>query len=234
MILKGPEFPRLEKKRRRVFFVAFREFKPLSWMTLSRSILSDKTTLWNTLFVSWPLTAILSSGALWVCVVLNPHCKSEEKSSWLKQLKKWGDMDVCPLEDGNYGSELPNITNALPQSNLAQGQHEHTHRYTYGVIKIWIRTRLNLNLNVVTLGQIRWDNMTITITDRVCVCVCCFSQTLCPGRGGRCSAGQSRPATSTGRTVTSRGSSAATTTCLHPTRERGRACCSTHRACRSG
>ncbi|XP_031710716.1 zinc finger SWIM domain-containing protein 5 [Anarrhichthys ocellatus] len=59
-------------------------------------------------------------GALWVCVVLNPHCKSEEKSGWLKQLKKWGDLDVCPLEDGNYGSELPNITNALPQSNLAQ------------------------------------------------------------------------------------------------------------------
>uniref|UniRef100_A0A8C2XAF8 Zinc finger, SWIM-type containing 5 n=1 Tax=Cyclopterus lumpus TaxID=8103 RepID=A0A8C2XAF8_CYCLU len=58
--------------------------------------------------------------ALWVCVVLNPHCKSEEKSGWLKQLKKWGDLDVCPLEDGNYGSELPNITNALPQSNLAQ------------------------------------------------------------------------------------------------------------------
>uniref|UniRef100_A0A8B9L4X6 Zinc finger, SWIM-type containing 5 n=1 Tax=Astyanax mexicanus TaxID=7994 RepID=A0A8B9L4X6_ASTMX len=59
-------------------------------------------------------------GALWVCIVLNPHCKSEEKTAWLKQLKKWGDMDICPLEDGNYGSELPNITNALPQSNLAQ------------------------------------------------------------------------------------------------------------------
>uniref|UniRef100_A0A8C2X797 Zinc finger, SWIM-type containing 5 n=1 Tax=Cyclopterus lumpus TaxID=8103 RepID=A0A8C2X797_CYCLU len=43
-------------------------------------------------------------GALWVCVVLNPHCKSEEKSGWLKQLKKWGDLDVCPLEDGNYDS----------------------------------------------------------------------------------------------------------------------------------
>lgn len=62
-----------------------------------------------------------------MCVVLNPHCKSEEKSGWLKQLKKWGDMDVCPLEDGNYGSELPNITNALPQSNLAPGQHTGTH-----------------------------------------------------------------------------------------------------------
>lgn len=62
-----------------------------------------------------------STGALWVCIVLNPHCKSEEKSAWLKQLKKWSDMDICPLEDGNYGSELPNITNALPQSNLAHG-----------------------------------------------------------------------------------------------------------------
>uniref|UniRef100_A0AAR2J102 ZSWIM4-8 C-terminal domain-containing protein n=1 Tax=Pygocentrus nattereri TaxID=42514 RepID=A0AAR2J102_PYGNA len=59
-------------------------------------------------------------GALWVCIVLNPHCKSEEKSAWLKQLKKWGDMDICPLEDGNYGSELPNITNALPQNSLAR------------------------------------------------------------------------------------------------------------------
>uniref|UniRef100_A0A8C8SQ20 Zinc finger SWIM-type containing 5 n=1 Tax=Pelusios castaneus TaxID=367368 RepID=A0A8C8SQ20_9SAUR len=56
-------------------------------------------------------------GALWVCVVLNPHCKLEEKSCWLRQLRKWGDMDVCPLEDGNYGSELPNITNALTQTS---------------------------------------------------------------------------------------------------------------------
>ncbi|XP_029474705.1 zinc finger SWIM domain-containing protein 5 [Rhinatrema bivittatum] len=56
-------------------------------------------------------------GALWVCIVLNPHCKPEEKSCWLRQLRKWGDMDVCPLQDGNYGNELPNITNALPQSS---------------------------------------------------------------------------------------------------------------------
>ncbi|XP_040190294.1 zinc finger SWIM domain-containing protein 5 isoform X1 [Rana temporaria] len=56
-------------------------------------------------------------GALWVCIVLNPHCKPEEKAAWLRQLRKWNDMDVCPLEDGNYGNDLPNITNALPQSN---------------------------------------------------------------------------------------------------------------------
>ncbi|KAM3838945.1 zinc finger SWIM domain-containing protein 5 [Vipera latastei] len=56
-------------------------------------------------------------GALWVCVVLNPHCTLEEKACWLRQLRKWGDMDVCPLEDGNYSNELPNITSALTQSS---------------------------------------------------------------------------------------------------------------------
>ncbi|KAE8609935.1 hypothetical protein XENTR_v10011952 [Xenopus tropicalis] len=56
-------------------------------------------------------------GALWVCIVLNPHCKPEEKACWLRQLRKWHDMDVCPLEDGNYSNDLPNITNALPQNN---------------------------------------------------------------------------------------------------------------------
>ena len=62
--------------------------------------------------------------------MLNPHCKSEEKGGWLKQRKKWSDMDICPLEDGNYGSELPNITNALPQSNLAQGERLAQHSNT--------------------------------------------------------------------------------------------------------
>ncbi|CAO2592677.1 Zinc finger SWIM domain-containing protein 6, partial [Lemmus lemmus] len=54
-------------------------------------------------------------GALWMCIVLNPHCKLEQKTSWLKQLKKWNSVDVCPWEDGNHGGELPNLTNALPQ-----------------------------------------------------------------------------------------------------------------------
>uniref|UniRef100_A0A8C1RMK9 Zinc finger SWIM-type containing 6 n=1 Tax=Cyprinus carpio TaxID=7962 RepID=A0A8C1RMK9_CYPCA len=54
-------------------------------------------------------------GALWMCIVLNPHCKPEQKAAWLRQLKKWNSVDVCPLEDGNHGNELPNLTNALPQ-----------------------------------------------------------------------------------------------------------------------
>ncbi|KAG7280149.1 hypothetical protein CRUP_003776 [Coryphaenoides rupestris] len=59
-------------------------------------------------------------GALWMCVVLNPHCKRQQKSSWLQQLRRWSSVDVCPLEDGNHGNELTNLTNALPQ-----GPHGH-------------------------------------------------------------------------------------------------------------
>uniref|UniRef100_A0A3Q3A4X6 Zinc finger SWIM-type containing 6 n=1 Tax=Kryptolebias marmoratus TaxID=37003 RepID=A0A3Q3A4X6_KRYMA len=54
-------------------------------------------------------------GALWMCIVLNPHCKAKQKALWLQQLRRWNGMDVCPLEDGNHGSELINLTNALPQ-----------------------------------------------------------------------------------------------------------------------
>ncbi|KAF4796454.1 zinc finger SWIM domain-containing protein 6 isoform X3 [Turdus rufiventris] len=61
--------------------------------------------------------------ALWMCIVLNPHCKLEQKVSWLTQLKKWNGMDVCPWEDGNHGNELPNLTNALPQGANANQEH---------------------------------------------------------------------------------------------------------------
>ncbi|PKU32721.1 zinc finger swim hypothetical protein [Limosa lapponica baueri] len=70
-------------------------------------------------------------GALWMCIVLNPHCKLEQKASWLKQLKKWNSVDVCPWEDGNHGNELPNLTNALPQG--ANANQELLHK---GVISI--------------------------------------------------------------------------------------------------
>uniref|UniRef100_A0A8C7ZZ57 Zinc finger SWIM-type containing 6 n=1 Tax=Oryzias sinensis TaxID=183150 RepID=A0A8C7ZZ57_9TELE len=53
-------------------------------------------------------------GALWMCIVLNPHCKPEQKGCWLRQLRRWNGVDVCPLEDGNHGNELANLTNALP------------------------------------------------------------------------------------------------------------------------
>ena len=66
---------------------------------------------------------VLSTGALWMCIVLNPHCKPEQKSSWLRQLRRWNSVDVCPWEDGNHGNELPNLTHSLPQgAHGNQGQ----------------------------------------------------------------------------------------------------------------
>uniref|UniRef100_A0A8C6T2I0 Zinc finger SWIM-type containing 6 n=1 Tax=Neogobius melanostomus TaxID=47308 RepID=A0A8C6T2I0_9GOBI len=58
-------------------------------------------------------------GALWMCVVLNPHCKLEQKVVWLRQLRRWNSVDICPLEDGNHGSDLTNLTNALSQGPAA-------------------------------------------------------------------------------------------------------------------
>ncbi|CAI9548923.1 unnamed protein product, partial [Staurois parvus] len=67
-----------------------------------------------------------------MCIVLNPHCKSEQKASWLKQLKKWNSVDVCPWEDGNHVSELPNLTNALPQpGNANQDSSHRPHRTVF-------------------------------------------------------------------------------------------------------
>ncbi|XP_035170154.1 zinc finger SWIM domain-containing protein 6-like [Oxyura jamaicensis] len=71
-------------------------------------------------------------GALWMCIVLNPHCKLEQKASWLKQLKKWNSVDVCPWEDGNHGNEVPNLTNALPQGeNSNQDSSNRPHRTVF-------------------------------------------------------------------------------------------------------
>uniref|UniRef100_A0A9J7ZV45 ZSWIM4-8 C-terminal domain-containing protein n=1 Tax=Cyprinus carpio carpio TaxID=630221 RepID=A0A9J7ZV45_CYPCA len=72
-------------------------------------------------------------GALWMCIVLNPHCKPEQKAAWLRQLKKWNSVDVCPLEDGNHGNELPNLTNALPQGAHDLGTRPHRTVFTRAI-----------------------------------------------------------------------------------------------------
>ncbi|XP_028319113.1 zinc finger SWIM domain-containing protein 6-like [Gouania willdenowi] len=71
-------------------------------------------------------------GALWTCIVLNPHCKPEQKSLWLKLLRRWSSVDVCPLEEGNHGNDLTNLTNVLPQ--VAPGNQDllsHPHRTVF-------------------------------------------------------------------------------------------------------
>ncbi|XP_053438492.1 zinc finger SWIM domain-containing protein 4 isoform X2 [Nycticebus coucang] len=48
-------------------------------------------------------------GALWVCVILSPHCKPEERTGWLQLLTKWDKLEVCPLEEGNYSFDGPSL-----------------------------------------------------------------------------------------------------------------------------
>ncbi|XP_069460474.1 zinc finger SWIM domain-containing protein 4 [Ambystoma mexicanum] len=65
-------------------------------------------------------------GALWVCVLLNPHCKPEERGVWLELLKKWNNMDVCPLEEGNYSFDAPGASSVLqfPSSHNPVGARQ--------------------------------------------------------------------------------------------------------------
>nr|CAD7568287.1 unnamed protein product [Timema californicum] len=46
-------------------------------------------------------------GALWVCIVLNPHCTQSEKQHWKALLEKWTLIDVCPQEDPDFRPQPP-------------------------------------------------------------------------------------------------------------------------------
>lgn len=46
-------------------------------------------------------------GALWVCIVLNPHCSNQEKQHWKCLLEKWALIDVCPQEDPDFRPQPP-------------------------------------------------------------------------------------------------------------------------------
>uniref|UniRef100_H2QFJ0 Zinc finger SWIM-type containing 4 n=1 Tax=Pan troglodytes TaxID=9598 RepID=H2QFJ0_PANTR len=63
----------------------------------------------------------LVNGALWVCVVLSPHCKPEERAGWLQLLSRWDKLDVCPLEEGNYSFDGPSLQPTMaPAPELLQ------------------------------------------------------------------------------------------------------------------
>uniref|UniRef100_A0A8D2JT04 Zinc finger SWIM-type containing 4 n=1 Tax=Sciurus vulgaris TaxID=55149 RepID=A0A8D2JT04_SCIVU len=60
-------------------------------------------------------------GALWVCVILSPHCKPEERAGWLQLLGTWDKLDMCPLEEGNYSFNGPSLQPTVtPSPELLQ------------------------------------------------------------------------------------------------------------------
>ncbi|XP_031196429.1 zinc finger SWIM domain-containing protein 4 [Mastomys coucha] len=65
-------------------------------------------------------------GALWVCVILSPHCKPDERSGWLQLLGTWDKLDVCPLEEGNYPLDIPSLQPALTSRTGSEDEEEVT------------------------------------------------------------------------------------------------------------
>ncbi|CAH1394075.1 unnamed protein product [Nezara viridula] len=61
-------------------------------------------------------------GALWVCIVLNPHCSLMEKQHWKQMLEKWTRIDVCPLEDPDFRPQQP-----IPRMEF-EGMFNEVHR----------------------------------------------------------------------------------------------------------
>ncbi|XP_075832775.1 zinc finger SWIM domain-containing protein 4 [Microtus pennsylvanicus] len=63
-------------------------------------------------------------GALWVCVILSPHCKPDERSGWLQLLGAWDKLDVCPLEEGNYSFDIPGLQPTLTSRTGSEDEEE--------------------------------------------------------------------------------------------------------------
>ncbi|XP_061423393.1 zinc finger SWIM domain-containing protein 5-like isoform X1 [Lethenteron reissneri] len=60
-------------------------------------------------------------GSLWMCVVLNPHCRPSERAGWLRLLRRWDETEFCPSEDGNPSGDLLEPVGALPGAPLTDG-----------------------------------------------------------------------------------------------------------------
>uniref|UniRef100_A0A8C5MUA6 SWIM-type domain-containing protein n=1 Tax=Leptobrachium leishanense TaxID=445787 RepID=A0A8C5MUA6_9ANUR len=75
-------------------------------------ILITEQLLENTFFSQWRLAGSVMTntcwqlweelGALWVCLMLSPHARQQEKDSWLELLQQWDARDLCPPEERHY------------------------------------------------------------------------------------------------------------------------------------
>ncbi|CAG0920077.1 unnamed protein product, partial [Notodromas monacha] len=90
----------------------------LLWKSQGTSMTDKFRLLWDQL------------GTLWVCVVLNPKCETQEKQMWRKLLDRWARVQVCPLEDPDHrpppasqsGSQQNGGGNGAPGASGAASQ----------------------------------------------------------------------------------------------------------------
>ncbi|CAG0917616.1 unnamed protein product [Notodromas monacha] len=90
-----------------------------------RSMKSQGTSMTDKFRLLWD-----QLGTLWVCVVLNPKCETQEKQMWRKLLDRWARVQVCPLEDPDHrpppasqsGSQQNGGGNGAPGASGAASQ----------------------------------------------------------------------------------------------------------------
>ena len=75
------------------------------------------------------LNVCAPTGALWVCVVLNPNYSNSAKESLHAQLNRWASSPVCPLEEeeGRSNNNSSHSNGSSSHSNQSQ-QHQHQHQ----------------------------------------------------------------------------------------------------------
>lgn len=160
-----------------------------------------------------------------MCIVLNPHCKTEQKCSWLRELRRWNSVDVCPWEDGNHGNDLPNLTHSLPQgAHGNQGERRdsfflHINPPSFFLsVYICLSCLLGLPRSISLFVSLQptfelslppVPSPTPSLYPSSSLLSSLFNANLSPSPScqsrvptGRCSHGQSRRVTSTGRIVT--------------------------------
>ncbi|KRZ31463.1 Zinc finger SWIM domain-containing protein [Trichinella pseudospiralis] len=80
--------PRLLRLITNQFLTNHCESSAFRAITFQTPLMADKCQqLWDQL------------GALWVCVVLNPYCRPEQKIEWQETLKRWVSVLTCPPEN---------------------------------------------------------------------------------------------------------------------------------------
>ena len=69
------------------------------------------------------------TGALWVCVVLNPNYSNSAKESLHAQLNRWASSPVCPLEEeeGRSNNNSSHSNGSSSHSNQSQQHQQHQH-----------------------------------------------------------------------------------------------------------
>ncbi len=67
-------------------------------------------------------------GALWVCVVLNPHSTHSEKQHWRALLERWSRLHVCPLEDADFRPMSVNNRRRIPLFDSSDEEDEDPER----------------------------------------------------------------------------------------------------------